>query len=439
MLILTHTTSTRDSIRNDLGRPEYSYYFVLRELRPVLESLGVVIEVNDPQRDVDAIYRNCRRHGIPCLFLSFSPPHKTPINLECPTLPVFAWEFDTIPNEGFMGKPRNDWTRVLAKLGGAVTHSGFIVDAVKRLMGADFPIISAPAPVWDGMARLRESGRNSPLAESVRIPLDGMVVDSLETDLAVYDKASLLAFEGHPLPLPDTRHEGRCEVTLDGVIYTAIFNPGDGRKNWPDMILAFCIAFRDVADATLVLKLTHFNVSHLVPEMLEIIGRCGEVACRVVMLHGYLEQDSYEHLLQATSYPVNTSMGEGQCLPLMEYMSAGKPGIAPRHSSMADYVDETCAFVVESSLEPSTWPHDPRQAMRTLRHRLDFDSLVTAYRDSYQIAKHEPERYALLSRGAVQSLQRYCSRQVVRERIQDAMAAHLVRYEIAEARDTDLA
>jgi len=437
MLILTHTTSTRDSIRNDLGRPEYSYYFVLRELRPVLEDLGVVVEVEDPERDVDLLYRNCQRHGIPCVFLSFSPPHKTPIDLECPTLPIFAWEFDTIPNEGFMGKPRNDWTRVLAKLGGAVTHSGFIVAAVKRLMGMDFPIISAPAPVWDNMARLRDSDPCTPVADNVVIALDGMVVDSRETDLALYDKASLLAFEGHPLPLPDSRREGRCKVVLDGVVYTSIFNPGDGRKNWPDMILAFCIAFRDVADATLVLKLTHYDVSQLVPEMLEIIHRCGEVACRVVMLHGYLEQDSYEQLLQGTSYSVNTSMGEGQCLPLMEYMSAGKPGIAPQHSSMADYVDESCAFVLRSSLEPSTWPHDPRQAMRTLRHRLDFGSLVTAYRDSYRVAKQEPDRYAMLSRGAVLSLQQYCSREVVRERIRDAMAGHIARHEPAESSRAD--
>ena len=439
MLILTHTTSTRDSIRNDLGRPEYSYYFVLRELRPVLESLGVVIEVNDPERDVDAIYRNCQRHGIPCVFLSFSPPHKTPVNLECPTLPIFAWEFDTIPNEGFMGKPRNDWTRVLAKLGGAVTHSGFIVQQVKRLMGADFPIISAPAPVWDTVAALRDAGPAKPVAQGIVLQLEGMVIDSRDTDLSAYDKSSLLAAEGQPLPLPATRQQGRCEVVLDGVVYTSIFNPGDGRKNWQDMIQAFCIAFKDVADATLVLKLTHYDVSSLVPEMLEIMYKCGELACRVVMLHGYLEQDAYERLLLATSYAVNTSMGEGQCLPLMEYMSAGKPAIAPQHSSMADYIDASCAFVLRSSLEPSTWPHDPRQAMRTLRHRLHFDSLVTGYRDSYLVAKQQPDRYATLSRGAIQSLQRYCSREVVRERIHIAISGQLARHQCGKSKGTEAA
>jgi hypothetical protein len=57
-----------------------------------------------------------RARGEPCVFLSFSPPHRTPVHLACPTLPVFAWEFSTIPNEPFAGEPRNDWRTVLARL-----------------------------------------------------------------------------------------------------------------------------------------------------------------------------------------------------------------------------------------------------------------------------------------------------------------------------------
>ena len=312
-----------------------------------------------------------------------------------------------------------------------MTHSGFIVAAVKRLMGMDFPIISAPAPVWDNMARLRDSGPCHPVADNVVIHLDGMVVDSRETDLALYDKASLLAFEGHPLPLPDSRRECRCEVVLDGVIYTSIFNPGDGRKNWPDMILAFCIAFRDVADATLVLKLTHYDVSQLVPEMLEIIHRCGEVACRVVMLHGYLEQDSYEQLLQATSYPVNTSMGEGQCL-LMDTCRR-QPGIAQRTVRWP--------ITLRKLRFRTLVPAEPRHGRMILdrrcapAHRLDFGSLVAAYAESYRIAKQEPGRYAVLSQGAISSLQGYCSRDVVRDRLRQAISAQFALHKGGSPQD----
>src|ERR1035437_7476303 len=41
-------------------------------------------------------------------------------------------------------------------------------------------------------------------------------------------------------------------LDIDGVVYTTVFNPYDGRKNWIDMLCTFCWAFRDIEDATLI-------------------------------------------------------------------------------------------------------------------------------------------------------------------------------------------
>jgi hypothetical protein len=117
MIILVHTAFHAGNVAANLGRPEYSYYFVLREFRPMLEKLGVVIDIRDPAREVDAIYTNCLEHHVPCVFLSFLPPNKTPIGLACPTVPVFAWEYGDLPGESFSGKARNDWRRVLKHVG----------------------------------------------------------------------------------------------------------------------------------------------------------------------------------------------------------------------------------------------------------------------------------------------------------------------------------
>src|SRR5471030_77618 len=99
MIIIIYSDTNAGSIEKNLGLPEYSYYFVLKEFKPILERMGIVVPVTDPAREVDAIYRNAQAHGESCVFLSFSPPHKTAIGLECPTIPVFAWEFNTIPQE----------------------------------------------------------------------------------------------------------------------------------------------------------------------------------------------------------------------------------------------------------------------------------------------------------------------------------------------------
>lgn len=95
MLIIIHSETNKTTIRQNLGRPEYSYYFVLKEFRPLLEEIGQVVEVSDPDELVDRLYHDCRKRGEPCVFLSFSPPHRTPIHHACPTIPVFAWEFST--------------------------------------------------------------------------------------------------------------------------------------------------------------------------------------------------------------------------------------------------------------------------------------------------------------------------------------------------------
>jgi glycosyltransferase involved in cell wall biosynthesis len=348
------------------------------------------------------------------------------MGLVCPTVPVFAWEYANLPNEGFSGKALNDWRRVLKQVGAAITHSTFTVETVKRALDCAFPIIAAPAPLWDRLAGKKHAVL-SPGSRSSRLRIDGMVIDTRLTDLSNYSKANELACAPEPLPLPRGRSEGVSEIELDGIVYTSVFNPGDGRKNWIDMISAFCVAFAHTSDVTLLLKLSHHDISEVVPKMLECMHKGDNFACRIVIVHGYLRQEDYECMVDATTYAVNTSHGEGQCLPLMEYMSSGKPAISPRHTAMLDYIDESCAFVVDSFLEPGTWPHDMRQAFRTLREHVQVDSLIQAYRSSYYIAKEEPHTYRAMAAAARESLRAYCSHAVVRPRLAEFLQTVIAR------------
>lgn len=412
MQLIVHTNTAATQIAQQLGRPEYSYRFVLDEFRPLLDELGSVIEVDDPEREVDIIHARCRREGEPCVFLSFMPPNKTPIGLACPTIPVFAWEYETLPAEAFGDKPRNDWTRVLAKLGHAITHSSFTVERTRAALGDDFPIACVPAPLWERMQELR-----GPCPVPTRLQIDGLVIDSQRVDLSAYRKSLLLAAEPEVLPLPQIHAAERGVLDLDGVVYTAIFNPHDARKNWMEMISGFCDALRHESDATLLIKLTHHDPADIIPTYLEQLYKMGRMSCRVLLVHAYLQRQDYNALLRATTYAVNTSHGEGQCLPLMEYMSAGKPALAPRHTSMRDYVDEDGAFVIDSSAEPGTWPHDQRQVFRTLRQRIHYQSVVQAYWRSYHVARHEPQLYAAMGDAAAESQRQYCSMEMVRPRL----------------------
>ena len=419
MKLLVHTSTPSHDIPQQLGRPEYSYRFVVREFKPLLEQLGTVIEITDPAQEVDPIYDACTASGEACVFLCFLPPNKVPLGLRCPTIPVFAWEFETLPDEAFIGKPRNDWRRVLSRLGSAITHSSYTVARTRKAMDKHFPIVSIPAPLWDRMQPLR----SRPPSRSLQV--DGLVIDSTRVDLSAFRKGNILAALPDALPLPADCHLHDGHLELDGVVYTAILNPHDARKNWMQMINTFCEALRDKADATLLIKLTHHDPSAVIPNMLEAVYTMGPMACRVVLVHAYLDADAYDTLLCATTYAVNVSNGEGQCLPLMEYMSAGIPAVASRHTSMGDYLETDCAFVVDSSVELGAWPHDQRQAYRTLRQRVHYQSLMDAYRRSYYVAKSEPDVYSAMSMAATESLRRYCCMVVLRPRLEQFLSSRL--------------
>jgi hypothetical protein len=197
------------------------------------------------------------------------------------------------------------------------------------------------------------------------------------------------------------------------VIYSSVFNPVDGRKNWTDMVAGFVWAFRGEPDATLILKVAHRSMQEGVLPILSELGKLGPFKCRVIIVHGLLSDVEYARLVEVTAYTVNTSHGEGQCLPLMEFMAAGRPAVTPRHSAMIDYISEENAFVVGGDMRPAFWPHDMRQATRCMRFQPNFTDLVRCYQDSFRVARDDPDRYARLSRAANAALKAFCSDEVV--------------------------
>ena len=211
-------------------------------------------------------------------------------------------------------------------------------------------------------------------------------------------------------------------LVLKGIVYTSVFNPGDGRKNWNDIVCAFCCALSDHEDATLVLKFATADPSLAMESLRDNLRKLPPFKCRVVALSGFLDENAYCALMSASTYVVNSSLSEGQCLPLMEFLSTGTPAIAPRNTAMIDYIDEEVAFVVNSSRELCCWPHDLRYMYRAHRYRGDWQSLLDAISASYRVAKEQPDRYAAMSRSATERMRGYCSQEAVWEKFNSFVA-----------------
>jgi glycosyltransferase involved in cell wall biosynthesis len=508
MNFILYSDVNDSSIGQSLGRPEYSYYFVLKAYRPVLESLGRV-HVVASTADVDPLYRQLLVAGEDSLFLSFTPPQKTPVDLECPTVCVVAWEFDSIPDEQWDNDPRQDWTQMLARHGRVITLSSHTARAIRRAMGEDFPVLVLPTPLWENFAAIRQQAQGAPVNPGTSLAIKGCIFDTrtlglcadalIPTPITPEEEAALAAEieaarpppltlkrrfviarhylrlwaldlgleQAEPVPrvkflynwywegirdlVPDTLHgwlEQRLpavcgplpvpvvepvtlslpdttsvvETTVDGVVYVTVFNPKDGRKNWHQLITAFCWAFRETSDATLVLKITQNDLASYYCELMTLLAQLTPFACRVVVMHGYLDDAQYARLYQAASFYVNASRCEGLCLPLMEFMSSGTPVIAPDHTAMEDYIDDSVAFVIKSSEELTIWPQDTRIIYRTLRYRPDWGSLKNAYENSYRMAKTRQLDYQQMSAAAIERMHDYCAFAPVQKRMADFFA-----------------
>jgi glycosyltransferase involved in cell wall biosynthesis len=538
------------TISTSLGTPEYSYYFVCKGFADVLRDLGEVRVVDDPANEVDPIYDEAQARGLTGLFFCFTPPNKMIRNLRCPTIVVFAWEFDTLPQASLGMKDKEDWVLALQEAGQAISLSSFSRDVVKRTLGDAFNISSIPVPIpvleqtppknekgrciemeglvidtanyvigadgiealspvhafpvppWDGEPIELSFSRNADQPASLCgfyepevwgawsclpkawILLPKMVSGDIVLDLKfmayggnigktivvslgkhrkqlkidpdinikrmcfslseptnVLDFSDLdaRAYTDRPDPrsmaiglmsasltrsdqkISDRevapREPQRPSLSIDGILYSSVLTPKCGRKNWRDMITAFCWAFRETPDATLLIKVSAQHHSEYFSELHELFAQLQPFCCRMIFIHGFLSSADYQTLVSQTDFYVNTSRAEGQCLPLMEFMARGKPAIAPRHTSLLDYVNEDANFLVGSSEELTIWPHDPKEKYMAMRHRIDWSDLVSAFRDSYDVVTMQPERYKKMSDCAKKRIAAFASRDRVVDKL----------------------
>lgn len=542
--IIAYCPAGAPGVAGRTGSADYSYAFVLERFRPVLDTVGAVIEVHTEEQVRQAVLA---APDSP-IVLSFAPVHRTPLDVGAPVVPVFAWEFDTLPR-WTEDAVTIDWAQILSRCAAAITLSEHTRTVVRSCTTT--PVWAIPAPVFDRFHPLR-------VAPTRGLTLPVRVIDS--ADLAAVATMSEIQWDGQPqeftfgaehldtgrlvgfhraeewgcwsesaqvaivLPFPvdgrvqlgfdcvgvgpnagrtvtvraatatapltlpterarvtvrldvaqpvsqltitgllptrtgtahDLRRLGmglsglRVErsptwwealrgrgnapgptsapatqpLTLDGVVYTSVFNPADGRKDWRAMVTAFCSAFRDEPSATLVLKMTHRSLAAFVGPLLSALQESGPLQCRVLALHGYLTEVQLAELAAATDFYVNSSTGEGLCMPMMEFMSLGVPAIAPRHTAMAEYLTDANSLPVQWSLYPTCWPQDPSRRWRTHLCRVHWDSLREQFQASHELASGQPDRHRAMREDAIRTQREFSGDRAVGERLRHVMAA----------------
>ena len=105
--------------------------------------------------------------------LVFAPPHEVPREHIAAAIPVFAWEYSTIPNEKLNDNDLWDWQNVLQSSRGAITHSSFTVEALEAA-NVSVPKIALFSPLFDDFEHLAKQEK----PRQWTIDCEGLVWDS---------------------------------------------------------------------------------------------------------------------------------------------------------------------------------------------------------------------------------------------------------------------
>ena len=430
-----------------LGTAGYSYDFVARLFSPLLQRLGTVVNIRDPKRQLTSAVEDARRQGLEPVHVSFHPFQDAHLSADVHNVVVPAWEFPDVPNVSFDGNSQNNWVETANRCSLLLVGGPFTARALDEA-GVKTPIRIVPVPTPDSFfqlpgwqaregasldcsayvlpqinaahpmrqpQRLSEGMRRSGL-RAYRHLLKPCLPQRIEPVIAASLRAGVAAWQAQSLPYRRIRG-----LNLGGVVYTSIFNPDDGRKNWEDTITAFIHALRDCDDATLVLKLIARD-RRAVDRVLAFYHRL-DVAhrCRLVVIPGFLSEAEMLELARASTYYLTSTRAEGNCLPLMNYLAAGRPGISPAHTAIGDYFDGEAGFVVESHPEPCAWPQDSRLRWRTTWHRLVWTSLVEQIRRGYQVAKSDRTAYDAMAQAARERMRQWAHPEAVWPHLRSAM------------------
>ena len=213
-------------------------------------------------------------------------------------------------------------------------------------------------------------------------------------------------------------------LTLSGLVYSSIFNLGDKRKNHHDLLSAYLLAFKDRSDVTLVIKLAtnpvreHHEIN-IFKHMYKTLGI--QHQCRLVVITDFLTDQQMTDLIRVSTFYLNTSKAEGACLPLQQSLAAGRPSIAPDHTSMADFMDDKIGFVIRSFPEPTYWPHDPEMRTETYWNRMVWSDLRDHLLASAELVEEDLPRYREMAAQARSRMLRYASRDVVEVALRNAL------------------
>lgn len=419
--LFTTSSLRTDQVADHCGDEGYSYFFVEQAFRPLLARWADIEDASGDEFPLSERVEAAHHDGKKVVHLSFLPLQHVRILKDAVNVAFPFWEYPDIPAIDVGGQPRNNWASAAERLDLILTACEFTRQAFRRAR-VTTPIEVVPVPVASDYFSLPPWQRDQCFQFDCPVYMLPQArtfsgVSAVARKLAA--RAGLIPPTHLPIPFAASDH-----VELSGVVYSTVLNPFDERKNWREIVSAFLHGLRDQSDALLVVKLaaSRSMSREALHNVLHFYRRLRvKHACRLAVTTAYLSDQQMGELVRGSTYYVNASRAEGACLPLAAALAAGRPGIAPAHSAMAEYIDPSVAFVVPSRPQPTHWPIDPARTPSTVWHEIARDDLAKQFQISYEVARRDLPRYRALAAQGRRRLHALASEESVARRILDVL------------------
>jgi glycosyltransferase involved in cell wall biosynthesis len=457
--VIISTPCAEADLGDHVGQEGYPYGIACRSFAPLVARWACTREVTRPESRLDHALWRARRNQQEPLHLSFLPLHSTYLSPRAPNLAFAFSEFPDIPQTDLADNPRNNYVSLANRLALLVTPNSFSRQAFVR-GGVQTPIHLVPVPISSAYFDLPvwEPGQRTVLdcpcylfpqpeglpavaatpwapAERGRLGLRGGVRQAYKNYVRPRIGAGLDRYLTLARRVVASARASRAEevsitypvsprLELSGVVYTTILNALDSRENWQDVLSAFLLALDDRENACLLVKLAA-HPSQAAAAFNQFLGYYRKLGlrhrCKLAVVTTYLSESQMVELAGASTYYVQATRAEGLGLPLQNYLAAGRPGISPAHTAMADYFDDEVGFVVAAHSEPASWPQDPAGRHTTTWYRLVWQALADHFHNSYVIAEQNQALYRALADRARQRLRSWASAESVWPRLAAAL------------------
>lgn len=340
-----------------LGAPHYSYRFAeLKFLRAFAERGTPLFKLQMPEYystagslfDLAAEAADCLVHLI---FRSseqirlFKPGY----NICC-----FAWEFEVLKDHTGPGEhPFLNQRRMLAMCDEVWVPCRFTREVLARHGIDNVHVI--PAPISLPVAARID--RYDALAAVGHVGVMPLVTNFL---LSHQDNARACATRAQAMI---DWLAPRLVAARDPLVYLAVLNPEDFRKNLDALLRGFHHFQQAHAGVCLVVKVLtaadRYTLDQVISEVIPNKLASGSVfhTENIVFLNRYLSDEEMSALYCISDFYLCSSAAEGQNLPLLEAMAHGTVPVSTSNTAMADYITAENAFQIAERVVPNTSGH----------------------------------------------------------------------------------